>query len=126
MNSKEALEELKNNFGLGVIGKNLCNIIQEDLERLERECYLYKSCYGKATNYYLSLRKKNRVLIKINNKIDKTKEKYKKAIELLKKYVGFKLVIDPVDDVIGITIKYEYSDISKEECEILKGVFENV
>lgn len=49
-------------------------------------------------------------------------EKYKKAIELLKKYIGFKLVIDPVDSVRGITTKYEYSDISKEEYEVLDEV----
>ena len=52
-------------------------------------------------------------------------EKYKNAIELLKKYVGFKLVIDPVDSVRGITIKYEYSDISKQEYALLKEVLEN-
>lgn len=36
MNSKEALKELKNNFGLGVIGRSLCEIISQDLERLEK------------------------------------------------------------------------------------------
>ena len=39
MNSKEALKELKNNFGLGVIGRSLCEIIEQDLEQLEK----YKS-----------------------------------------------------------------------------------
>lgn len=52
-------------------------------------------------------------------------EKYKKAIELLKKYIGFKLVIDPVDSVRGITTKYEYSDISKKSYELLKEVLES-
>lgn len=86
INSKEALKELKNNFGLGVIGRSLCEIIEQDLEQLE---------------------------------------KYKKAIKLLKKYVGFKLVIDPIDSVRGIEAKYEYSDISKKEYELLKEVLEH-
>ena len=52
-------------------------------------------------------------------------EKLEKAIELLKKYVGFKLVIDPIDSVRGIEAKYEYSDISKKEYELLKEVLED-
>lgn len=46
-------------------------------------------------------------------------EKLEKAIELLKKYVGFKLVIDPIDSIRGIEAKYDYSDISKKQYELL-------
>ena len=49
-------------------------------------------------------------------------EMLEKAIKLLKKYVGFKLVIDPIDSVRGIEAKYDYSDISKKEYELLKEV----
>lgn len=86
MTSKQALEKLKNNFVLGVMGRSLCEIIEQDIGQLE---------------------------------------KYKKAIELLKKYVGFKLVIDSVDGVRGIEAKYDYSDISKKEYELLKEVLNN-
>lgn len=83
MTSKEALRKFKNIFGLGVIGRSLCEIIEQDLGQIK---------------------------------------KYKKAIELLKKYIGFKLVIDSVDGVRGIEAKYDYSDISKQEYELLKEV----
>lgn len=125
MNSKEALEELKNNFGLGVIGRSLCEIIEQDLEslnKLEKEYDTIKYCYEKLTKDHNSLKLDFNELFETNNIFYNTKEKYKKAIELLKKCVGFKLVIDPVDSVRGITIKYEYSDISKQEYELLKEV----
>lgn len=36
MTSKEALSKLKNNFGLSFIGRCLCEIIEKDLNRLEK------------------------------------------------------------------------------------------
>lgn len=42
MNSKEALKELKNNFGLSVIGKSLCDIISQDIEKYKKAIKILK------------------------------------------------------------------------------------
>lgn len=117
MTSKEALEELKNNFGLGVIGKSLCDIIENDLIRLETGCYMYKSCYEKAIKYYNSLRKNYRVLLEINDKLYKNKEKYKEVIKILDNA----LEIYIVDDEIGVENRSSFIDY--EDSKLVEEVF---
>lgn len=127
MTSKEALEILYRNCPMTVIREDdnislyaqyLVEVITQDLERLEKLEKEYPELKAQTYKDYIQLLYNQSYLIA-------EVEKYKNSIELLKKYVGFKLVIDSVDGVRGINAKYDYSDISKKEYELLKEVLEN-
>lgn len=121
MTSKEALKEwleITIPYSYWLQAHDYKETIEQDLERLEKLEKEYPELKAQTYKDYIQLLYNQSYLIA-------EVEKYKKAIELLKKCVGFKLVIDSVDSVRGIEAKYEYSDISKKEYELLKEVLEN-
>ena len=92
MNSKKALQELMNGFGFGVIGRSLCEIISQDLERLEK------------------LEKENKEL-KIENVM------FKVSCDLIKKEEAkLKKVIEILNDKFDIELS-DFSEYDNEENE---------
>lgn len=89
------------------------------LEKLEKEYNTVKFCYEKLTKDHNSLKKDFNELLETNNIFYNTKEKYKKAIEILKGRICIHN---------GYVCYDAYADIrlKDNEIEILKEVLDNV
>ena len=128
MNSKEALKKLyfdnkDLNVEITLNDRKVCeiyNIIKDDLEKmekLEKEYNTIKYCYEKLTKDYDSLKKDFNELLETNNIFYNTKEKYKKAIEILKDF--FNVGEIDGDYLINPT---GFNKLSKLDYELLKEV----